>query len=63
MRGIAFDRKLALARHDHFDNLFYLRYRGRDVSWSDCAEFTLPEEYKYLQETCEPTGAIRNKAA
>lgn len=60
--SVAFDRYLAVSRHPHFENLRFLKYKGRDVSWSDKNEFKLPEEFKYLQQICEPTGIIEKAA-
>lgn len=60
--SVAFERYLAVARHANFNNLRYLKYKGRDVSWSDNNRFKLPDEFKYLREICEPTGILERAA-
>ena len=59
IKSMAFDRFMALRRHENFTNLFYLAYKGEDVSWSDDGAFVLPNEFTYLTESCQPKGCLK----
>lgn len=59
VRAVAFSREFAIKRHPQFKNLFFLSYKGEDVSYSDTAEFSLPEEYKYLNEISSQKGCLK----
>lgn len=59
LKSIAFDKHICLRRHDSFSNLFYLSYKGEDISWSEDGAFVLPDEYTYLTESCQPKGCLK----
>jgi len=59
VKSVAFDKHICLRRHDSFSNLFYLSYKGEDVSWSDDGAFVLPDEFTYLTESCQPKGCLK----
>jgi len=59
IKSVAFDKHICLRRHESFTNLFYLSYKGEDISWSDDGAFALPDEYKYLTESCQPKGCLK----
>lgn len=59
VRAVAFDPRFCIKRHRQFNNLFFLNYKGDDVAYSDCAEFSLPSEFQYLFETCSEKGCLK----
>lgn len=59
IKAVAFSPTLCFKRHPRFSNLLFLGYKGDDVAYSDSGEFTLPEEYHYLRETCQPKGCLK----
>lgn len=59
IKAMAFDKHICLRRHDNFSNLFYLSYKGEDISWSADGAFVLPDEYNYLTESCQPKGCLK----
>lgn len=59
IRAVAFSREFAIKRHPQFKNLFFLSYKGEDISYSETSEFSLPEEYKYLKEISTQKGCLK----
>lgn len=59
VKAVAFDRYFAIKRHSEFSNLFFLNYKGEDISWSDSSEFSLPDGYKHLMEMCNEKGCLK----
>lgn len=57
--GVCVSPVLAVTRHDKFKDLLFLEYKGREVSFSQSLEFSLPPEFKYLAEVCQPTGLLK----
>jgi hypothetical protein len=57
--SVAFDRLFAIRRHEQFNNLFFLEYRGNDVAHSQEVQFVLPDEFTYLTESCQPKGCLK----
>ncbi len=53
---------LAVTRHHKFKDLFFLEYKGREVSFSQTLEFNLPTEFKHLLEVCQPSGLVKKVA-
>lgn len=56
--SVAFSAELCVKKHPRFSNLRFLEYRGREVSFSETLTFKLPDEFRYLQESCEPHGVL-----
>lgn len=59
VKSMAVSPCLSLKRHPQFNNLHFLEYKGREISFSETLEFTLPTEFKYLREVCAPTGVLK----
>lgn len=59
LRGMAFSREFAIKRHRAFNNLFFLSYKGEDISYSDTAEFSLSDDFSHLKEITIKKGALR----
>lgn len=58
--SVGISRDFAVVRHPKFKKLFFLEYRGREIAFSDVpVSFTLPEEYRFLKEVCEPLGVTK----
>lgn len=58
MAGRAFSRHFALRRHPEIQKLIHICYKGRDIGWgSDSGTFTIGDEYQYLAEVIEQSGA------
>jgi len=58
-KSVAVSPQLAVKRHPQFNNLHFLEYKGREISFSETLEFALPDEFKYLREICAPTGVLK----
>lgn len=59
VQSVAVSPQLAVKRHPRFNNLHFLEYKGREISFSETLEFALPDEFKYLREICAPTGVLK----
>ena len=62
VKSVAFDRDFAVVRHTTLSNLFFLVYKGSQVSFSGDFEFSLPEEFQFLTEVCTPKGCLKKVA-
>lgn len=62
LRSVAFDRLFAIKRHDRFNNLYFLEYRGREIAHSQSEQFVLPREFDYLGEICTEKGVAERVA-
>lgn len=57
--GVCVSPVLAVTRHAKFKDLLFLEYKGKEVSFSQTLEFSLPSEFKHLAEVCQPTGLLK----
>lgn len=60
-RAVAFGPHHAIRRHEQFSNLYFLEYKGRPISHSQTGEFSLCEEFQYLEEVCSRAQCLERK--